>query len=468
VLYDQRILRIPAHDRSRARTALTFLSVTPYPLQLAEVAECTILDTVYEANLQGPSKPQTQVDLESRLFNPEDMLEILSPFASMDNFRATVALAHPSVRTFLLEGKAAHVDFQLKSEACHLTVSAACLTYMLYVFDRPEFRHKEFDGAVIKRMLHDYPLLLYSAKYWPFHLSSSNREKSKGLLPLSLEVLDPSANQNFHLWLRILRTTTPDSFPLYHAAAHGLTDTAQSILEKGADVNYRGGSWHGTALHAACWTQRPTIVRLLLEHGADSTIKDQLMDNAYDVCIRLGDEYMQGLFRQLKKVPTPLSRSECPECTNQVQCLRSHEYAQHISGPKLLQPKPPSGEKHLTRKMMEARYYSIGRIEYVVDPTAVEEQILGTYDFVRPYSSITQRQRLWTCCTCNEMRNPMVNNDICMQCGHLKCSRCASSQAIVPQGQGLQKQYVSFKSRHCVVEDAPSGPKAILYDGYYH
>lgn len=57
------------------------------------------------------------------------------------------------------------------------------------------------------------------------------------------------------------------------AASHQ-TEAVRRLLEAGVPVDSRGEAG-GTALHWACWKGFPDLVKLLLEHGASLTIKDE-------------------------------------------------------------------------------------------------------------------------------------------------------------------------------------------------
>ena len=70
--------------------------------------------------------------------------------------------------------------------------------------------------------------------------------------------------------------------PLIWAAACNRTEAAAWLLNHGADVNHKGtfgGLTHGqgiTALHIAAQNGHMPVVKLLLERGADRSIKDDL------------------------------------------------------------------------------------------------------------------------------------------------------------------------------------------------
>jgi ankyrin repeat protein len=70
--------------------------------------------------------------------------------------------------------------------------------------------------------------------------------------------------------------------PLLWAAACDRIDAVRWLLDHGADVNHRatfGGPTHGqgvTALHLAAQNGNRTVAELLVAHGADPTLEDDL------------------------------------------------------------------------------------------------------------------------------------------------------------------------------------------------
>ena len=59
------------------------------------------------------------------------------------------------------------------------------------------------------------------------------------------------------------------------AAMRNRTDVTILLLDRGADVNKRGGWDQSTALHMAAWYNSTDVIELLLKHGASTNIKDR-------------------------------------------------------------------------------------------------------------------------------------------------------------------------------------------------
>lgn len=58
-------------------------------------------------------------------------------------------------------------------------------------------------------------------------------------------------------------------------AGEGLTQLTQQLIDKGADVNARGGYFNATPLHHAAKNGSLDILRMLLAAGADISIRDK-------------------------------------------------------------------------------------------------------------------------------------------------------------------------------------------------
>jgi ankyrin repeat protein len=63
--------------------------------------------------------------------------------------------------------------------------------------------------------------------------------------------------------------------PLYRAAGQGRLEIAKYLIEKGADVNFRGREWGHTPLSEAASRGFDDVVEVLLKAGADPKIEDR-------------------------------------------------------------------------------------------------------------------------------------------------------------------------------------------------
>jgi len=92
------------------------------------------------------------------------------------------------------------------------------------------------------------------------------------------------------LALRKLTKMGHVSVDLFDASKHGEVDQLLEILASGCDVNMvQLDSTRETALHAAAWRGQATCAALLLQHGADPTLRDAWGENPLHRACRRGD-----------------------------------------------------------------------------------------------------------------------------------------------------------------------------------
>lgn len=85
------------------------------------------------------------------------------------------------------------------------------------------------------------------------------------------------------------------NFPINIAAARGKIEELQVLVESGSDINQTGE--HGyTPLHEAVEQGYAEVVRFLLSRGADTEIKNDDGDTAYDHAKMLGVTVIENLF----------------------------------------------------------------------------------------------------------------------------------------------------------------------------
>lgn len=61
---------------------------------------------------------------------------------------------------------------------------------------------------------------------------------------------------------------------LHYSAWNGLLDTTLALLQAGANVNVLSGDRRSTPCHFACGMGKPNVVKTLLKHGADTSLRD--------------------------------------------------------------------------------------------------------------------------------------------------------------------------------------------------
>ena len=85
------------------------------------------------------------------------------------------------------------------------------------------------------------------------------------------------------------------SSPLFVASLFGQTEAARLLIEKGADLTIKNN--HGsTALHVAAFFGHPETVKLLLEKGADVTAKNNNGETPLDTVAGDWNEELEGVY----------------------------------------------------------------------------------------------------------------------------------------------------------------------------
>lgn len=274
--YARTILRIEANYQKEAWRALVWLLFSERDLRVEELAETVAID---------PSE-DPPFDLQKRLFNPYDVLRMLSSLvyitrsSSRDGYGSSkvsrdttvVKIVHHSVKEFLVSG-------QIQQHRPTSTFSFTTLSANDFIAESCAVTIISYSRAEKKTMSEDverFPLLEYACQHWYSHaqVTLGKIEKSQSS-PTHRLILSTVA---FLTWLRIHRPDCPSEpavkdmeshgSPLYYAAYLGFSDITKTILASGAEINARGGHYD-SPLQAACLKGYESIVKLLIERGAD-------------------------------------------------------------------------------------------------------------------------------------------------------------------------------------------------------
>ena len=104
-------------------------------------------------------------------------------------------------------------------------------------------------------------------------------------------------------------TTDADGCSLLHwAAINNRVSIALYLIERGADVNIQGGLLSETPLHWAIRKDFYRIVQLLLDHGASSSVKSNLGQDALHLAVQLGNIEMVFLLLSLGADPNTFNQ----------------------------------------------------------------------------------------------------------------------------------------------------------------
>jgi hypothetical protein len=276
-----------------ARRALLWLAYSTRPLSLAELAEAAIFDGGTE-----------ELDTETRLKDPEEILEVCGSLTSRTGQHSHVILAHNSVREYLVADETANrlPYFHFKGSESNIEIAQSCLRYILL----RNFGSGPTDTriATLKR-IDNYPLLLYAVHNWSEH-GRKYLVSNEALLSLTSSLLAPSPPPQFYAWVQNLlmdhdapeqtwNDWPPDATPLYYAASFGLAPAVKNLIDAKVNLDVRGGAYGGSALHAACWRRHPEIARMLLDAGADPEVVDNQDMNPMDLAEISGDEEIKSM-----------------------------------------------------------------------------------------------------------------------------------------------------------------------------
>ncbi|KAJ7199888.1 hypothetical protein GGX14DRAFT_661358, partial [Mycena pura] len=184
-----------------------------------------------------------------------------------DRWGTTVHLAHASVQEYLLSTKfREQFKCDVRENISHNFIAQTCIGYLLYFCNHP----------LNAENVWKYPLSLYAAHNWHYHLHNCSVPSDKGLLGSTMKLLKNGSQQyDLHDFEHPSRGRASiqeqggryDDL-LQAAAYEGMAEIVCLLLEKGADINAEGGEY-GNALQAAAYRGNTETVHLLLEKGAD-------------------------------------------------------------------------------------------------------------------------------------------------------------------------------------------------------
>jgi ankyrin repeat protein len=248
---------IPTEHQNDAIRLLQFLVHSKRPLKLAEAKE--VIATQIENESQG-------FDIKRRLFCDTDVLDHCSSLVTV--VHAELHLAHFSVKEYLLG------EDRFKIPTASISITRTCLTYLTDI----NGSHRE--------IMRDFPMATYAAKIWTEHAVLA--QASEDIVRATVRFLEKEAT--FQRWARLYEADSdwgddpgrPRGSRLYYSCIVGLVALAGDLIDKGANVNARGGKY-GNALQAASLGGYQNIVNLLLDKGADVNAQGGLYGSALQV-----------------------------------------------------------------------------------------------------------------------------------------------------------------------------------------
>ena len=272
--YEAALSRISPYDRNLAREALLWLTYSWKPITLSALSEALVVE-----------KGDSLLDDQSRLFDPNVILHICQGLVVYDEDTSTVTLAHSSVRDFLTSavirrGPASFYSLQeVEGVRC---IYRKCLTYLMF----DEFCRPCPDNRYLDQRLVDFPLLEYAALTWAQYCGNRappGFELTESELNEIMDFFDTytlKSGANYVSWVQVIRSeATEDTVwttePLYYAASFGILPAVDTLIRRGANVDSCGGRNSATALNIASFRGCYSVVKRLLQAGADPNTKDR-------------------------------------------------------------------------------------------------------------------------------------------------------------------------------------------------
>ena len=304
--YERIFYNLDQDRREDVLKILHWLCFSERPMKLDEMVEVLAIDST--------DKPCFRP--EKRLLDPSSILTICSTLVSVTNSAAkdtdfslgepdsdtmsytnsgmedteietieTLRLAHFSVKEYLTSDRikaSSFSQYYITSSLANFHITTHCLAYLLY-FDSP---------VITAEDVREYPLGPYAAKLWVYHYNFITEDTSKKKVDdLAYELLDDRRR----CWTNCVELFEPQldfklkgrksASPIYYMSYLGGNGIVQRLIDKGADVNARGG-WYGTSLRAASLQGHEAVVRILLEKGANVNAKVGIFTTALeDACL---------------------------------------------------------------------------------------------------------------------------------------------------------------------------------------
>ncbi len=310
--YEGILCGIDEEYRDYAKRVLYWLTYSARTLRLVEVAEIVAMD----------AREQPRFNAENRFFDSEEILKICPSLISVftdHNWTSVgwadwpcVKLAHFSVKEYLISvdiRKGPANMYAISDELANTSIVESCLALLLH-FDKPDSLTAELEegGAPSSRSREDdfssekgarkeplylrferkFPLAQYAAKNWVKHAhnASWDRDSIGGLVSELFIKRDSLEN-----WIRLREEEGPWDTPnlskpsnaigpsIYYASEAGFDQLLEQLIETGADVNARGGTY-GNALQVASYEGHQEVIHLLLDEGADVNAPGGIYGNA--------------------------------------------------------------------------------------------------------------------------------------------------------------------------------------------
>jgi len=272
--YERTLREINEADWELVHRLFQCVAVTSRPLRIDELAGFLAFDF----KVGSIAKFQEGWRLQDPL---EEVLSTCSTFLALVNVDgfAVIQFSHFSVKEFLTSTRLAEADdkilrrYYISLSPAHALVAQTCLGILLHL-----------DRTTTRDSLKQYPLALYAACHWLEHVRFEDvpqcvedgmkqlfdpRKPHLGIWTWIYDPRNPSMDP-----LRTERPSTPKGTPLHYAAVCGLHRISKFLAISSSDLHSRVFDNEWTPLHVASAYGHVEVTRVLLEQGADMTVRD--------------------------------------------------------------------------------------------------------------------------------------------------------------------------------------------------
>ena len=323
----QRVESQPGDDPKLAKKVLSWITYAKRPLTTTEIC-CALAVDPGDADLDRENVPDI-----------DDLVTVCAGLVVVDPESGIIRLVHYTTQDYL-----ERIGTEWNPDA-QLNIARTCLTYLSF----DTFKSGGCSSAEdFEERLRQNEFLNYAAKHWGEHTVTVQddlniREMASSFLTdnklvfcatqvIEMEDMKPffyeslpgigqrqiqaKGSTGLHLvarcgWCSLLEVSlealkneeilaafdfrdSRDHTPLTLAATCGHDEMVNLLLEKGANVNMKGGVY-GSALQAASFIGHGQVVKLLLDHGADVNIQGGHYGSALQAASFIGHEQVVKL-----------------------------------------------------------------------------------------------------------------------------------------------------------------------------
>ncbi|KAF8166996.1 ankyrin repeat-containing domain protein [Mycena galopus ATCC 62051] len=313
-IYDRILADLKPRMLSKVLHTMAWLMFSRCPMELKEVIDALAFNF---------NREPLRFNSAERM-RPKALLDACAGFVTLSqddaHDRYTLKLAHASVKEYFLSATSSSLpgDFDVSERTAHRLITRTCIAYLCSL-DHP-LEHKSD--------LQCYPLALYAANYWFYHIKLFDGPKQ--LVDEILELFGRDSPQ-YITWCRLytfrqgirlgsLNKSAVVLPPIYAGVFVGILQVVERLLDQGADVNEQGGEY-GSALQAACAEGHTQIACLLVERRANMNMKGGRYDNALQAASTEGHT---EIVRQLVEHGVDLNMQGNDINAVQIACVRGH------------------------------------------------------------------------------------------------------------------------------------------------